>query len=122
VNRPRPSAVPPLCSGGVAGASGAAAVEAAGRISADLFFLGVTGIHPTAGLTTGDADEAAMKRVLASRAAETYVLGSSEKIGAASRYGVLPLGEVAGVITDAPDDDPTSRELTRAGVRLLPAR
>ncbi|MBN9194808.1 MAG: DeoR/GlpR transcriptional regulator, partial [Microbacterium sp.] len=41
---------------------GAAAVEAANRISADLFFLGVTGVHPTAGLTTGDADEAAMKR------------------------------------------------------------
>lgn len=72
-------------------ACGAAAVEAANKISADLFFLGVTGIHPTTGLTTGDADEAAMKRALSARAAETYVLGSDEKIGAASRYSVLPL-------------------------------
>ncbi|MBN9170541.1 MAG: DeoR/GlpR transcriptional regulator, partial [Microbacterium sp.] len=43
---------------------GAAAVEAASRVGADLFFLGVTGVHATTGLTTGDADEAAMKRTL----------------------------------------------------------
>ncbi|ANC31717.1 DeoR/GlpR family DNA-binding transcription regulator [Isoptericola dokdonensis] len=83
-------------------ASGAAAVEAARQVSADVFFLGVTGVHPDAGLTTGDADEAAMKRLLASRAAETYVLGSAEKIGAASPYSVLPFDAVTAVITDAP--------------------
>jgi len=102
-------------------ACGAAAVEAANRISADVFFLGVTGIHPTAGLTTGDADEAAMKRALSARAAETYVLGSDEKIGAASRYSVLPLEAVAAVVTDKPEDDPASRELVLAGVTLLQA-
>lgn len=100
-------------------ACGAAAVQAAQQLSADLFFLGVTGIHPTAGLTTGDAEEAAMKRALASRAADTYVLGSDEKIGTASRYAVLPLGEIAGVITDKTADDPASRELASAGVRLI---
>ena len=79
------------------------AVEAARGISADLFLLGVTGVHPTEGLTTGDAEEAAMKRALASRAADTYVLASTEKIGAASRYRVLGLDDVAGIITDATD-------------------
>lgn len=88
-------------------ACGAAAVEAAHGLHADLFLLGVTGVHPEAGLTTGDADEAAMKRALASRAADTYVLASSEKIGTASRFAVLPLSEIAGVITDAPTDNPT---------------
>lgn len=102
-------------------ACGAAAVEAANRISADVFFLGVTGVHPAAGATTGDPDEAAMKRVLAARAAETYVLGSSEKIGAASRFGVLPLDEVTGVITDRPADDPAVRELAAAGTALVHA-
>jgi DeoR/GlpR family transcriptional regulator of sugar metabolism len=86
---------------------GAAAVEAARGLHADLFLLGVTGVHPEAGLTTGDADEAAMKRALARQAADTYVLASSEKIGAASRFAVLPLSEIAGVITDAPEDNPT---------------
>jgi DeoR/GlpR family transcriptional regulator of sugar metabolism len=100
-------------------ASGAAAVEAASLVNADLFLLGVTGVHAEAGLTTGDSDEAAMKRALARRAAETYVLGSTEKIGAASRFTVLPLADVAGVITDADPRHPTLRELERQGVRVL---
>ncbi|MBS1898568.1 MAG: DeoR/GlpR transcriptional regulator [Actinobacteria bacterium] len=102
-------------------ASGVAAVEAAQRISADLFFLGVTGVHPTAGLTTGDPEEAAMKRTLASRAAETYVLASEEKVGAASRYAVLGLDEVTAIVTDADPADPTLQELEAAGIRLIAA-
>ena len=100
---------------------GAAAVEAAQAISADLFLLGVTGVHPTEGLTTGDVDEAAMKRALASRAAETYVLASTEKIGVSSRYKVLPINETAGIITDRPQNDPTLRELRRNGTTLIDA-
>lgn len=102
-------------------ACGAAAVEAAQAISADLFLLGVTGIHPTEALTTGDAEEAAMKRALAGRAADTYVLGSSEKLGTASRYRVLPLTEVTGVITDAPSDDATVAALARSGTAIISA-
>jgi len=102
-------------------ACGAAAVEAASQISADLFFLGVTGVHPTAGLTTGDPDEAAMKRTLAGRAADTFVLASSEKIGAASRYGVLPVEAVTAVITDADAADPTLHELISKGVKVIAA-
>ena len=91
----------------------------AAHVTADLFLLGVTGVHPTAGLTTGDADEVAMKRTLAGRAAETYVLASADKIGAASAYRVLPLAAVTGVITDARHSDPTVRKL--AGARILAA-
>ncbi|PZR51778.1 DeoR family transcriptional regulator [Xylanimonas oleitrophica] len=101
-------------------ACGAATVEAAQQVSADVFFLGVTGIHPEAGLTTGDADEAAIKRVLAGQAAETYVLGSSEKIGAASPYRVVPLESVAGIITDAPPESGTVERL-REHVHVIPA-
>jgi DeoR/GlpR family transcriptional regulator of sugar metabolism len=103
-------------------ACGAAAAEAAQAVSADLFLLGVTGVHPREGLTTGDAEEAAMKRCLAGRAADTYVLASKEKIGAAGPYTVMPLGDVAGVITDTPADDPTVLELKRAGVTIVTAR
>ena len=102
-------------------ACGAAAVEAAGRVSADLLLLGVTGVHATAGLTTADAEEAAMKRALAARAAETYVLASAEKVGAASRYGVLPWEEASGVVTDVGAVDHTIAELVRRGVEVLPA-
>jgi DeoR/GlpR family transcriptional regulator of sugar metabolism len=97
---------------------GAAAAEAAQSISADVFLLGVTGVHPEAGLTTGDADEAAMKRTLARRAADTYVLASAEKLGAASRFTVLPFADIAGVITDAGEDDQNVQKLAAIGVEF----
>ena len=97
---------------------GAAAVEAAQAFSADLFFLGVTGVHPRAGLTTGDADEAAMKRALAARAADTWALASIEKMGAASPYLVLPAGGVTGIITDSPRNSPVVTELLNEGVTV----
>jgi DeoR/GlpR family transcriptional regulator of sugar metabolism len=102
-------------------ACGAAAVEAAQAFTADLFLLGVTGIHHETGLTTGDADEAAMKRALARRSAETYVLGSSEKIGAASQFSVLPLAEVTAVVTDADPRSRAVRDLVDTGVELIRA-
>jgi DeoR/GlpR family transcriptional regulator of sugar metabolism len=95
---------------------GAAAAEAAQAISADVFLLGVTGVHPDAGLTTGDAEEAAMKRTLARRAADTYVLASAEKLGAASRFAVLPFADIAGVITDADRSDQNVQKLAALGV------
>ena len=101
--------------------SGAAAVEAAQAVNADLFLLGVTGVHPDSGLTTGDVDEAAMKRALSRRAADTYVLASAEKIGAASPFAVLPLAAVAGVVTDAPAGDEVVDRLVRRGVAIVPA-
>jgi DeoR/GlpR family transcriptional regulator of sugar metabolism len=100
---------------------GAAAVEAARAVYADVFLLGVTGVHPDAGLTTGDADEAAMKRALARRSAETYVLASAEKIGAASPFTVMPLSAVAGIVTDAAPDDDTMRRLAESGVPVIGA-
>lgn len=100
---------------------GAAAAEAASAVTADVFLLGVTGVHHEAGLTTGDPDEAAMKRALAARAGDTYVLASAEKIGAASPFRVLPLGEVSGIVTDVDVDSPARQALVAAGAVLLDA-
>ncbi|WP_406031362.1 DeoR/GlpR family DNA-binding transcription regulator [Nocardioides sp. NBC_00163] len=102
-------------------ACGAAAVEAAQNVSADLCLIGVTGVHPEAGLTTGDAEDAAMKRALAARAAETYVLASSEKIGTASPYRVLPWDQVTGIITDADQTDDVIKQLSALDVEILHA-
>ena len=97
-------------------ATGAAAHEAIGRMRADVFFLGVTGIHPVAGLTTGDVDEAAVKRAWVERSGETYVLGSAEKIGTASPYEVVPLSAVTAVLSDADAPAPEVAALRAAGV------
>ena len=79
---------------------GAGAVEAIARIRADVYFMGVTGIHPDAGLTTGDIEEAAVKRALSCHAAETMVLASREKFGTASPFLVVPLTDVGTLIVE----------------------
>lgn len=101
---------------------GAVAAEAAAAVSADLYLLTATGIHETAGLTTTDPDQAAIQRILLSRAAETYVLGSIDKIGTVTRYTVTGLSDVAGVITDAPRDHPTIRQMREQGVNVIQAQ
>lgn len=87
-------------------ASGPLAMEAVQHLAADLFFLGVTGIDPVHGLTTGNLDDAATKRAIAARCAQTYVLGSEEKIGATSRCPVLDLDAVSGLVVDPLDTNP----------------
>lgn len=80
-------------------AMGPETAEAFGRLRVDLCFLGVTGVHPDIGLTTGDAGEAALKRIMAQAAAETVVLATADKIGRASPWGIAPLGVLSTLIT-----------------------
>lgn len=102
-------------------ACGAVAIEALAGVTPDIFFLGVTGVHAETGLTTGDVEEAAMKRAIVNRAVETYVLASAEKIGAASPYTVIPLEAVAGIITDADPSSTPMKDLKAAGVPMIAA-
>jgi DeoR/GlpR family transcriptional regulator of sugar metabolism len=102
-------------------ACGAAAAEAAHAINADVFLLGVTGVHAEHGLTTGDAEEAAMKRTLAGRAADTYVLASAEKIGAVSAYKVLDLAGVTAIVTDPAADPAALHALMKAAPAIIEA-
>jgi DeoR/GlpR family transcriptional regulator of sugar metabolism len=81
-------------------AVGAATIEAIARIRADLYFMGATGIHIEVGLSTGDLEEAHVKRALIASAAETIVLASSEKLNAASKYVIAPITQISGLITE----------------------
>jgi DeoR/GlpR family transcriptional regulator of sugar metabolism len=100
---------------------GSVAAEQISSITVDTFFMGVSGVHATAGLTTGDPEEAAIKRAISRRAGETYVLASSEKIGAASAYSVIPFLDVSAAITDATGPSATLREIEAAGLALITA-
>jgi DeoR/GlpR family transcriptional regulator of sugar metabolism len=77
---------------------GAAAIESMSHIRADCYFMGITGLSVEEGLSTGDLEEAHIKRALSERAAETVVLASEEKLGVASPYVVMPLEHATGVI------------------------
>jgi len=100
---------------------GAAAIEAIGQIHADTFFMGVTGVHPQTGLTTGDYEEAAVKRALSHAAAETIVLASSEKLNAASPYKIVGLEEVSGLITERAIDDAEIKPYQEIGISVTRA-
>ena len=102
-------------------AVGAAAMEAIGRIRADVYFMGVTGIHPQAGLSTGDMEEAHIKRALSASAAETYVLISAEKLNAASPYVIAALGEIDGMIVDGGIAAAQLEPFERAGLVVIKA-
>jgi DeoR/GlpR family transcriptional regulator of sugar metabolism len=97
---------------------GAAVIAEAARLRADLYFMGVTGIHPEEGLTTGDAEEAAVKRALHGRAAETIVLGSSEKLMVASAFSVAPIGEASLVAVPKVTSERVVRALRAGGVKV----
>ncbi|MCK9684326.1 DeoR/GlpR family DNA-binding transcription regulator [Scleromatobacter humisilvae] len=97
---------------------GADVIAAASRLRADLFFLGVTGVHPDAGLSTGDAEEAAVKRALHARAAETVVLASPEKLMAASPFVVAALPEISLLAVARETPARVTRALLAGGVQL----
>jgi DeoR/GlpR family transcriptional regulator of sugar metabolism len=101
--------------------TGAVAAEAASGITADLALLTLPGVHPHEGLTAIDPELAAMIRILISRAADTYVMASIEKLGTVAAYKVAGLPEVTGVITDAPADHPALRQLRDQGTAIIRA-
>lgn len=100
---------------------GALAAEAIAQIRVDLFFLGVTGINRREGLTTGDQEEAAVKRAIIGRASEVVVLATSDKVGAVSPFRIAGVDEIDTVIVD--DDAPQAAlaELEAAGVAIVRA-
>ncbi|MEG3131692.1 DeoR/GlpR family DNA-binding transcription regulator [Pantoea cypripedii] len=98
---------------------GAAMLESIARINADLFFMGVTGVHKTAGLTTGDYEEAGVKRALAARAAETVVMVSKEKMNSASAFAIGDLSLASTLIVDDPLDDAMARLLAQKQITVI---
>ena len=97
---------------------GAAVIAAVAQYRADLFFMGVTGVHPEAGLSTGDAEEAEVKRALAARAAETVVLASSEKLMAASPFVIAPASAMATLVVPHGAPAATLRSFRKLGVTV----
>lgn len=98
---------------------GASVMEAIQRMRADLFFMGVTGVHAVAGLSTGNFEEAAVKRAMHACAAETVVLASLEKLGAASPFVIAPLSELAALVVPSQASAETIHGLETAGVRVF---
>ena len=98
---------------------GAAAIEGIGNIHADLFFMGVTGIHPDAGLTTGDFEEACIKRAFSGKVAETIVLASPEKINTASSFAIGDVSLANSMVVEDGTDRAWINAITEKGVTIV---
>jgi DeoR/GlpR family transcriptional regulator of sugar metabolism len=101
---------------------GATVIDAASRLRADIYFMGVAGVHPEAGLSTGDAEEAAVKRALHERAAETIVLASAEKLMAASPFLVTSLTEISLLVVPLQTPNGIVRALRAGGTQVRRAQ
>lgn len=100
---------------------GAAAIEAIQRVRADLYFMGVTGIHPEVGLSTGDYEEARVKHALSKQAADTVVLASEEKLGAASPHVIAPLNAANALIVNPTVPEAVLVPYAEAGLDIIVA-
>lgn len=98
---------------------GAAMLESLSRINADLFFMGVTGVHPRSGLTTGYYEEACVKRALAGRAADTVVMASREKLNAASAFAIGDLALASTLIVEDSLDEDLQAACQKQGVAVI---
>lgn len=97
---------------------GAVAAAAIATIRPDIFFLGVTAIHPRQGFSTGDFEEAAIKRQIAAQSGETWILATLDKLDAASPVTIMPLEAATGVIVPAAIGREQADMLAHAGLRV----
>lgn len=102
-------------------AVGAVAMDGIAQLRADIYFMGVTGIHIDHGLTTGDREEAAIKRAISRQSAETIILASSEKLGAVSAYHVVDLDQVEGVIVEKSCTSDVINSIKKRGISIVHA-
>ena len=97
---------------------GADTVAAIGRIRADLYFMGVASLHPQTGITTGDYEEACVKRALSEASARTVVLASPEKFNTASPFQIAPLSQVNDIVAHREVDDALLAPYREMGIAI----
>ncbi len=71
---------------------------------ADIAFLGACALHPRAGLTAHEPQEAAIKRAMLDGAARRMLLTDATKLDAVAPSAVAPLADLDRVISDAAPD------------------
>ncbi|OJF92425.1 DeoR/GlpR family DNA-binding transcription regulator [Pararhizobium antarcticum] len=102
-------------------ATGATTLAAIEAMRPDIFFMGVTALHPAHGLSTGDFEEAAIKRAIAAQAAETFVCATNEKFGATSPHRIMPVERLAGLIVQQDIDEQTLAPYRDMALQMIAA-
>jgi DeoR/GlpR family transcriptional regulator of sugar metabolism len=82
-------------------ALGAETTRAYERITADVCFLGIWSLHPSAGITGRYREEAEVRRVLLERADRVVGLASRDKLGTVSAFASGPASALTHLATEA---------------------
>jgi DeoR/GlpR family transcriptional regulator of sugar metabolism len=85
--------------------TGAVTVDFIRSVRADACVLGVCALHPEAGLSTDDLEEAHVKRAMVEAAADVIALATADKLRAGSPYVVAPVTELTHVVAEAAASD-----------------
>jgi DeoR family fructose operon transcriptional repressor len=102
-------------------AVGAETVEAVRRLRPDVAFLGTNGISATHGLSTPDADEAAVKRAIVASARRVVLLADADKLGQEHLVRFADLRDVDVLVTDARATADELGPIENAGVKVVVA-
>ena len=100
-------------------AVGPETVAALADLRADTAFVGANALSPGHGLSTPNADEAAVKRALVRAARHVVVLADSTKIGQEQLVRFAPLDAVDVLVTDDAVPDEVVKALSADGVDVV---
>src|SRR4051812_11914220 len=99
---------------------GPEAVDAVRGVRADLCVLGVCSLHPDAGLTQLEREEALVERAMISSSARVATLTGAEKLGFAGPWPVARTDEIDVLVTDAAPD--VTAPYAALGLQVIRAR
>lgn len=100
-------------------ACGAATIAWLDRYRPDICFIGATGIHADQGITTGNSEEAEVKRAVVARSGSAVILASSEKLGTVSSFEVAKWSDVDGLVVSESCQGKAKEMFSHLGCEIL---
>jgi DeoR family transcriptional regulator, fructose operon transcriptional repressor len=97
------------------------AVQSLSDLHVNVAFVGTNGVVPAWGLTTPDASEAAVKRIMLHMAERTILLADHSKFGVRSLFRYGDVSDLDVVITDSGISEEQADELRAAGPWVIAA-
>jgi DeoR family transcriptional regulator, fructose operon transcriptional repressor len=88
-------------------------------IQCDRAFVGVSGVHPSAGLTVVDFDAAQLKRAMMEKGKQAVIVADCSKIGQAAFACIGPLANAHLLITDSGVSADDRAALDAAGIHVI---
>jgi DeoR/GlpR family transcriptional regulator of sugar metabolism len=89
------------------------------NIRADLYFMGITSIHPTIGVTTITYEESEVKKAIVEVSKQIIAVTPHERINTAEAFFICPLSSVDTIITDDEGVAAMQEFFKDTGVRVI---